>query len=116
MPVTDYLSLPGELLAYSGDGGIPVSSLSDPLGSAVGETGSSAYRSYRPYGETRMGDASVSYGYVGTLGYRRDDPDLTYVRARHYRRGTGRWQTVDPLWPEEEAYAYAEGSPAQWTD
>jgi len=50
-------------------------------------------------------------GYVGTLGYHVDSSRRYYVRARVYDPVTGRWYTVDPLWPDESAYGYVKSAP-----
>lgn len=56
--------------------------------------------------------------FVGTLGYYRDmlGSALTYIRARWYKSLYGRWMTVDPLWPEETAYGYVNGTPTIFGD
>ena len=71
---------------------------------------------YWPYGETRSGSSATPFTFVGTLGYFKDTSSRTYVRARHYRQNLGRWQTVDPLWPLEPAFAYAFNRPTRIVD
>jgi len=73
---------------------------------------------YWPYGEiqTETGTNPSPWSFVGLLGYLRDTASRLYVRARHYRPGLARWQTVDPLWPDESAYGYASGQTTTLTD
>ena len=63
-------------------------------------------------------DPDPSFGWVGTLGYRRTTMPYAdqYVRARHYGGVEGRWTSVDPLWPMERAYIYVADNPATATD
>ncbi len=120
MPVTDYLTVDGEVLAET-RGGVDRDYLPDPLGSTAALLDDTQARTdafaYWPYGEERTTGESTPFRYVGTLGYRSDaSSGRVYVRARHYRPGLARWQTVDPLWPQERAYGYAEESPTSWVD
>jgi len=74
---------------------------------------------YWPYGEvrTRTGTTATPFQFVGTLGYYQNTgSNLAYVRARFYQATRGRWATMDPLWPDEMAYGYAIGRPAQYSD
>jgi RHS repeat-associated protein len=74
---------------------------------------------YWPYGEvrTRTGTNPTPFQFVGTLGYYTDSANSRiYVRARTYRQGLGRWQTVDPLWPRRSAYGYARMRPQTVAD
>lgn len=73
---------------------------------------------YWPYGEerSRTGTTAAPFTYVGTLGYYKDSSGRMYVRARTYLAKYARWLTVDPLWPDESPYGYAEGSPTLLTD
>lgn len=118
--VTDYLSVGGEVLAET-RWGVERDYVPDPLGStsALLGPGGAAVESYGywPYGEETTQGGSTPLRFVGTLGYRTDEPSArAYVRARHYRPGLARWQTVDPLWPGESAYGYAGENPTTWTD
>jgi RHS repeat-associated protein len=63
---------------------------------------------YWPYGEvrTQTGTNPSPFGFCGVWGYYTQAGQPTYVRARYYRPNLGRWQTVDPLWPNETAYIY----------
>lgn len=73
---------------------------------------------YWPYGEvrSRTGTTTMPLQFVGGLGYYTDSTSMTYVRARFYRQGLGRWQTVDPLWPRQSPYAYVMSSPMNGVD
>jgi RHS repeat-associated protein len=69
---------------------------------------------YWPYGEIsqRTGTTPTPFTFVGTLGYFMDILNkMFYVRARYLRPDLARWQTVDPLWPEEPQYGYASEMP-----
>ncbi|MBS1714218.1 MAG: RHS repeat-associated core domain-containing protein [Armatimonadetes bacterium] len=92
----------------------------DTLGSTAAlqdATTTRATYDYWPYGEIRSntGSGSSRFKYVGTFGYY-DDGARLYVRARQYRPVQGRWMTVDPLWPDEAAYNYAENHPIKNSD
>ena len=121
MPTASYLILDGEVLAET-RGGVERDYLPDPLGSVVALLDSSQARTdefaYWPYGEerARTGTTPTPFRFVGTLGYYRDDAARTYVRARGLRPGLARWQTADPLWPDESAYGYAKDGPTTWVD
>ena len=121
MPTTDYLTLGGEVLAET-RGGVERDYLPDPLGSVVALLDSSQARTdevaYWPYGEerSRTGTTPTPFRFVGTLGYYRDTASRTYVRARVLGSGLARWQTADPLWPDESAYGYANDGPTTWVD
>lgn len=69
---------------------------------------------YWSYGEVRnhTGTSTTALVYVGTLGYYQDvASQLTYVRARYLKPRVATWQTLDPIWPSQKAYAYVYGSP-----
>jgi len=74
---------------------------------------------WAPYG-TRLATsgAPLHAGFVGALGYRLAEPLRAgyYVRARVFDPSTGRWITVDPLWPMENAYGYVRGNPTTYVD
>jgi RHS repeat-associated protein len=121
MPVVTYDVVDGEVLGETRDGAgrtyVP-----DPLGSTAALIDSSGNITdeweYWPYGEVRShaGSSETPFTYLGTLGYYSDGAGRYYVRARSYRADLGRWTTVDPLWPEEPAYAYCRCDPLGWTD
>ncbi|HRJ27563.1 MAG TPA: RHS repeat-associated core domain-containing protein [Fimbriimonadaceae bacterium] len=86
----------------------------DPLGNVIACRNSSGTithtAEYWPYGEvrTRTGFNPSPWAFCGTWGYRQDPGGPMSVRARYYRPTLGRWQTVDPFWPFESAFGYAQ--------
>ena len=116
MPVTNYYTIDGQMIGYKTAAGRK-DFLTDALGSVTAEVDQTGATKtfdgrYQPYG----GDLSStgtrgSYGWVGTWGYRETGLSSSshYVRARHFSKTIGRWNTVDPLWPIESAYGYAGG-------
>jgi RHS repeat-associated protein len=69
---------------------------------------------YWPYGETRnhTGSAVTPFTFVGALGYYTDQTtSRIYIRARYLRQALVSWLTLDSLWPNEWAYAYADSNP-----
>ncbi|RYG67374.1 RHS repeat-associated core domain-containing protein [bacterium] len=112
----------GGMLLHEGRGGVETFYVPDPLGSVVQTKDASgtvtSETEYGPYGEVQSstGTNPSPWGYVGTLGYLKDNSDRLYVRARHYRPATTRWMTVDPLWPDESAYGYVSLRPTSLTD
>jgi RHS repeat-associated protein len=94
----------------------------DTLGSTVALYDSSQNKTdewtYWPYGEIRshVGSSTTPFTFVGTLGYYMDQAAQLYVRARCLMTSLARWLTVDPLWPNERAYAYVAGRPQLGTD
>ena len=107
-----YSNFGGRLL-HESRGGVETEYVSDTLGSlamCMDMSQNATYTAeYWPYGEVQVetGSNPSSWGFVGLLGYFKDLASLLYVRARHYRPGLTQWQTLDPLWPQEKAYAYA---------
>lgn len=94
---------------------VPIDSLSqttDAAGAVISES------TYCPFGEvrTQTGTNPSPWGFVGSLGYYRDIAARLYVRARFYRTRDSRWNTVDPLWPEEPAFGYAAADPIKRVD
>ena len=64
--------------------------------------------SYKAFGvELQSGSGTVNpYRYEGLFGYYRDTADWMYVRARWLDAVSGRWASVDPMWPDEARYVY----------
>ncbi len=121
MPVATYTTING-MLVHESRGGVESFYFPDTLGSLTtvrSATGVKTYGAeYWPYGEiqTETGTNPSPWSFVGLLGYLRDTASRLYVRARHYRPGLARWQTVDPLWPDESAYGYVNESPMETVD
>jgi RHS repeat-associated protein len=111
------------MIVHENRNGVQRDYMPDPLGSTAAlldENGAMTDTfTYWPYGEirTRTGTNPTPFTYVGTLGYYKDLLDkLTYVRARHYLPGYGRWLTTDPLWPRQSEYAYCGSRPVLLVD
>ena len=111
-----YYTVDGQMIGYKTAAGRK-DFLTDALGSVTAEVDQTGATKtfdgrYKPYG----GDLSStgtrgSYGWVGTWGYRGTGLSSSshYVRARHYSKTSGKWPTIDPLWPSEDAYIYVDG-------
>ena len=114
--VTTYENVGAQILALDLDGSERLL-VPDTLGSVVkllDASGNETYDAvYWPYGSVRssVGLNDTNAGFVGTWGYHVDGSRRLYIRARVYDPVTGRWYTVDPLWPDESAYGYAKVSP-----
>ena len=121
MPVATYTTING-MLVHESRAGVESFYFPDTLGNLTtvrSATGVKTYGAeYWPYGEiqTETGTNPSPWSFVGLLGYLRDTVSRLYVRARHYRPGPARWQTVDPLWPRESAYGYVRNRPTNRTD
>ena len=119
--VTTFSTVDAQILD-SETGGSESLLVPDPLGSVVkvlDASGNQVYdAAYWPYGEIRdtVGVNDTSWGYVGTQGYHFDSSRRLYVRARVLDPVMGRWYTVDPLWPTEQAFEYANSAPTILTD
>jgi len=96
--------------------------LTDPLGSLVKEisTGASlgSLVELYPYGTraSALTKISIPFVYIAAYGYYNDSADRDYVRARELYKKLGRWMQTDPMWPEERAFEYCEGSPVSYLD
>ena len=121
MTTTTHPTING-MLVHKGRGGVESFYFPDTLGNLTtvrSATGVKTYGAeYWPYGEiqTETGTNPSPWSFVGLLGYLRDTASRLYVRARHYRPGPARWQTVDPLWPSESAYGYVTNRPVDRLD
>ncbi len=122
MPVTNYDTLHGEIIAEYTDG-VQLDYLKDALGSVTAWIDQNcnivATARYKPFGDILVSTGTLGrFTWVGTLGYR--SSGLTwadkYVRARHYGSRQGQWTTVDPIWPKERAYGYVNGNPMSRVD
>ena len=118
----DYTNFCGRVVAEN-RGGVVSTYVSDPLGSIIGLIDSAGAMTdrwtYWPYGEvaTRTGTNPTPLTFLGVLGYFQDVlSKLFYARARHLRVDLARWLTVDPLWPNQPAYAYVGNEPVVHTD
>src|SRR5579872_7128682 len=125
MAVTNYYSVNGEVIGEKTAGGTRVDYLTDALGSVTATVNNSAqvvntYR-YKPFGKllakTGVGP-DPAFGWVGSKGYRPTQKKFSdfYVRLRHPDSATGRWTTVDRLWPIEPAYEYVGSRPTSLVD
>jgi len=125
MPVTNYYSVNGEIIAEKTTGSPRIDYMTDALGSVTATVNQNAqvvntYR-YKPYGSllAKTGTGSdPSFQWVGTQGYRQTGRIYSdvYVRARHYDTTTGRWTTKGSLWPTLPAYEYAGSRPTSIID
>lgn len=125
MPVTSYYTVNGRIIGERTAGGARVDYLSDALGNITGTVDQSVnvintFR-YKPYGDllaSTGAGSDPSFGWVGTLGYRRTARRFSdqYVRARHSGSLLGQWTTVDPLWPGTHPFSYASGDPVTSVD
>ena len=112
-----YLVVNGVILSETRSG-VESDYIPDPIGSTVALMNTSGVNTdtftYWPYGELRshIGSSISSLRYGGTLGYYTDsESGWMYVRARIYDPVLTHWQTVDPFWPYQWSYIYADSSP-----
>jgi RHS repeat-associated protein len=117
-----YTTVDGQVLCES-RGGVKTLFMPDTLGNVIEtrnmDTGAqTSSTTYWPYGEvrTQTGTNPSPFGFCGVWGFYTQAGQSTYVRARYYRPNLGRWQTVDPLWPDELPYAYASLAPTRFVD
>lgn len=121
MSIVTYLVVADEILSENRDAS-KRDYLPDPLGSTVALLNSKQEKTdtfdYWPYGEIRMssGASPTPFKFCGTLGYYSGGGGNVYVRTRFYSTRTSAWLTVDPLWPFEVAYSYADLNPTSRTD
>ncbi|RYG33369.1 hypothetical protein EON81_18330 [bacterium] len=125
MPVINDHTVDELMLGQTDASGVQRDYLFDGLGSVVGTVDQTAalrntYR-YKPYGAflVQLGpDPEPDYAWTGESGSRKSGAGHAgqYNRARHYSRETGHWTSVDPLWPDEQAYGYVDGNPTAWID
>ena len=75
-------------------------------------------RKYDAWGNSRLNSApSGFHGYCGNLGHKEDpESGLTYMRARYYEPGTGRFISQDPARAGSNWYGYCSGNPSGKVD
>jgi len=123
MAVTKYYTYNGLVIGESTDG-THTSYGPDASGSVVATyAGGVPQNSYLwlPYGTLALRSGAAAdpkFGWHGSSGYRSGSGSYSgfYVRTRHYDLTTGQWNSVDPLWPSQRPYAYANSSPASVGD
>ncbi len=125
MSATNYFTLDGEILAEEAIGGSPRCYATDMLSSVINtfSASGSLENSYKfsPFGDiaTKTGAASdPAYMWIGGFGYRATNRDHCshYIRARHLSSSESRWTSVDPLWPDQQAYTYVGCAPTSFAD
>lgn len=122
MPMSVVYATVNGRMVQENRGGTITKYVADTLGSVIQTRNASGVQTssttYWPYGEVRTstGTNPSPWGFVGTLGYFRDALSRLYIRARYYMANMGRWNTVDPLWPDEDAYAYSGTNPCSDVD
>ena len=73
-------------------------------------------RVYDAWGNVTSGSGG-DQGYVANLGHRKDaESGLTYMRARYYEPGTGRFISQDPSKDGQNWYVYAANNPVNNVD
>lgn len=98
-------------------GGTVTTYVSDTLGSVIQTRNAAGTQTssteFWPFGERRAGTGTnpSPWGFCGIWGYFRDALTRYYVRARVLRVDLARWLTVDPLWPVQMPYNYANSEP-----
>ncbi len=111
-----YATMKGRLVQEN-RGGVVTRCVADTLGSVIqtrDEVGNqTSSTTYWPFGEVRTssGTNPSPWGFCGVWGYYKDAASRLYVRARMPPTDLSRWMTIDPLWPEEQAYSYVDGAP-----
>ncbi len=122
MPMSVVYATVNGRMVQENRGGTITRYVADTLGSVIQTRNASGVQTssttYWPYGEVRTstGTNPSPWGFVGTLGYFRDALSRLYIRARYYIASIGRWNTVDPLWPDESAYGYVKNIPSGMVD
>ncbi len=103
MAVTNYYTVNREIIGEHTTGQSRLDFLCDALGSVVAtvdqtQTVKSTAR-YKPYGtDLATTGTQLSFGWIGSYGYRRTGRPHAdvYVRARHPATGQVRWTSLDP--------------------
>ena len=116
-----YLTIDGEIVCETRNG-VTTDYLNDPQGNVVGLIDSTqtitAERTYWPFGEvsSQTGSWPTNFGYAGGWGGCTDQWGGIYQRARTEDPITAQWIALDPLWPDELAYAYVGNNPVTYID
>jgi RHS repeat-associated protein len=124
MPTTYYTSANGVLLGERTDTGPRIDYVLDALGSvvaAVDENLNTTYTAaYKPYGDVLSSTGTAPrVTFVGSLNYdsAAGVPYAEYLAgARIGSTKSGRWTSIDPVWPRQSAYCYVLCNPVTWTD
>ena len=122
MPMSVVYTTVNGRLVEENRGGVVTRYIPDTLGNVIKTTdvngNITSETTYWPFGEvrTQVGTNPSPWGFCGIWGYLQDAAARLYVRARYLRTDFGRWLTVDPLWPGEAAYGYADGRPSDQID
>jgi len=124
MPTIDYATANGMILGEQTATGPQIDYVPDALGSiiaAIDQNSNTTYTAaYKPYGSVLASTGTSPYfTFVGMQGYlaAAGRPYAEHsVRARFYSETTARWASVDPIWPNLQAYTYADQSPARFVD
>jgi RHS repeat-associated protein len=117
-----YIYGPGGMLVEEVTGGKEYYYHPDRLGSVRALTDSDGgvtdTYNFDAYGNKLASSTGTTYNPFGYTGQYTDvESGLLYLRARYYDPSTQQFLTVDPLVAQtEQAYAYAAGSPTNFTD
>lgn len=124
MSITNYHTINGTVLGQSTSSSRR-DFLVDASSSVVATVSSTSelenvYR-YRPFGTMLQSSGlapDIRWLWTGGTGSRNESTPYAeqYNRHRHYALRLGRWNSVDPLWPEELAFAYCESNPTTKID
>jgi RHS repeat-associated protein len=95
--------------------------VTDALGSVTGVSQSgtiSGAARYSPYGRVITGVSGAALNWLGVTGYYPSGRVQAsfYVRARHFCAESGRWNSVDRLWPKQQPYRYSNANPVTYVD
>jgi hypothetical protein len=123
MPITSYFTANGMLIGEQTNG-VSIDYVPDALGSivaAIDQNLNTTYTAaYAPYGTVIASTGTApACTWVGTLRYSSaaGGPYAEYLAgARIVSSKTGRWTSVNPLWPTGCAYIYASSAPTLLTD
>jgi len=120
MSVT-YVTING-VLVEEGRSAIVTTYVPDTLGSVIktiDEAGNvTSNVTYWPFGEVSTSDGNnpSPWRFCETWGYYAELNGRLYVRARGLASDHCRWLSLDPVWPEEQPYAYVNNDPLDSLD